>query len=568
MKKYTISLLLLIISIFYSFSQEKELLNAIEANDLDKVRILTKEIQKRNKKSLHKIKNLQGNTPLHIAVDLKYYDILAYFLKLNVDFSDINIQNKQGNTALHIATYKNDLKAVEILLNTKNININKVNHHGETPRYLAKTHSDIDIVKVLDAQKAKLTEPPLFVNDAIVLGILLLLLAVVFHTSEMPALKKFYKFVPALLLCYFLPSLLSTANVFSPEVSGLKSVAKNYFLPASLALFCISIDFKGLASLGGKAIIMFFAASLGIILGGPIAVLCISAISPSTVEAIGGGDALWSGLSTVAGSWMGGGANQTAMKETFNVGSDLFSAMVTIDIITANIWMAFLLYGAGISQKLDKWLKADSSSIKAVQDRIENYQKSIEKNPSFTDITTIVAVGLSCTALAHLGGEIIAPFIKTNVPALADLGLGSSFLWVVLLATTFGVILSFTSIRKLEGAGASKFGSLFLYFLIATIGMEMNVLKIFETPMLFLIGIVWMSVHILVLLLVAKIVKAPFFFVAVGSQANVGGAASAPVVASAFRPSLAIVGVLLAVLGYAVGTYGALLTAWLMQSVL
>ena len=120
-------------------------------------------------------------------------------------------------------------------------------------------------------------------------------------------------------------------------------------------------------------------------------------------------------------------------------------------------------------------------------------------------------------------------------------------------------------VRQYEGAGASTIGSIFLYILVATIGMKMNALAILDAPGIFLLGLIWMLIHVILLLIVAKIIRAPFFFVAVGSQANVGGAASAPVVASAFHPSLAPVGVLLAVLGYALGTYAAWLCGILMQ---
>ena len=127
--------------------------------------------------------------------------------------------------------------------------------------------------------------------------------------------------------------------------------------------------------------------------------------------------------------------------------------------------------------------------------------------------------------------------------------------------------LSFTKARQLEGVGASRIGSVFIYILVATIGMKMNILAIFDNPGLFLVGLIWMMIHAIMLIAVAKAIRAPFFFMAVGSQANVGGAASAPIVASAFHPSLAPVGVLLAVLGYAIGTYGAWLCGIIMQGV-
>ena len=136
---------------------------------------------------------------------------------------------------------------------------------------------------------------------------------------------------------------------------------------------------------------------------------------------------------------------------------------------------------------------------------------------------------------------------------------------MIVLSTTIALCLSFTKVRELEGAGASRYGSLFLYILVATIGMKMDTMAIFDNPSFFLIGLIWMAIHASLLIIVAKIIKAPLFFLAVGSQANVGGAASAPIVASAFHPSLAPVGVLLAVFGYALGTYGAWLCGILMK---
>ncbi|MDZ7715788.1 MAG: DUF819 family protein [Balneolaceae bacterium] len=409
---------------------------------------------------------------------------------------------------------------------------------------------------------------PLFTNDAVVLGILLLILAAIFITSnsEKPGWQKFYTFVPSLLLCYFIPSIFNSLGIISGEESQLYFVASRYLLPASLVLLTLSIDFKGIVGLGPKAIIMFLAGTLGIVIGGPLALLLFSYVAPEVVAGAGP-DEIWRGLSTVAGSWIGGGANQTAMYEIYKPSDELFSAMITVDIIVANIWLAFLLYGAGISDRIDTWFKADASPITRLRKKIENYKASIAKIPTLADITTICAAAFAITAIGHIGADTIAPWIRENAPGLRDMSLSSPFFWLIVIATTGGLALSFTRARKLEGAGASKIGSLFLYILVATIGMKMDVLAIFENPGFFLIGFAWILIHVLILFIVAKIIKAPFFFVAVGSQANVGGAASAPIVASAFHPALAPVGVLLAVLGYALGTYAAIFCAEIMAVV-
>ena len=409
---------------------------------------------------------------------------------------------------------------------------------------------------------------PLITNDAIVLGILLGILVFVFRTarSSHPSWKKFYKYVPTLLLCYFLPSVLNSMGIISGDDSKLYFVASRYLLPTSLVLLTISIDLKEVLRLGPKALIMFFSGTVGIIIGGPLAILIVSVFAPDIVGGAGP-DAVWRGLTTVAGSWIGGGANQAAMKEVFEVGDELFSAMITVDVIVANIWMAFLLYGAGIHEQLDAWFRGDTSAITHLQKKIEDYRAQISKIPDLTDAITVVGVGFGVTAVSHVISDQIAPWISNNAPYLARFSLTSGFFWIIISATTIAIGLSFTKLRNLEGVGASRFGSLFLYILVATIGMKMNILAIFDNPGLFLVGGIWIAFHVLILILVAKLIKAPFFFLAVGSQANIGGAASAPIVASVFHPSLAPVGVLLAVVGYAVGTYGAWVCGIIMRFV-
>ena len=407
---------------------------------------------------------------------------------------------------------------------------------------------------------------PVFTNDAIVFGILMSILGFVFitSTSKKPLWVKFYKYVPALLLCYFIPSIFNSLGIISGNNSNLYFVASRYLLPTSLALLTISIDLKEIRKLGSKALILFFTGTLGIIIGGPIAILIVLSINPALIAG-SDLDSVWRGLSTVAGSWIGGGANQAAMKEVFQVDNEIFSAMVAVDVIVANIWMAFLLYGAGINDKIDNWLQADSSSIDVLKNKIEAYQSQIMKIPNTADTMRVLSIGFGITAVAHFGADLIAPWIFQNAPLLAKFSLTSKFFWLIVISTTLAVFLSFTKARELEGVGASRIGSVFIYILVATIGMKMNILAIFDNPGLFIVGLIWMMIHAGMLISVAKFIKAPFFFMAVGSQANVGGAASAPIVASAFHPSLAPVGVLLAVLGYAMGTYGAWLCGVLMQ---
>ncbi|MEN8138616.1 MAG: DUF819 family protein [Bacteroidota bacterium] len=409
-------------------------------------------------------------------------------------------------------------------------------------------------------------EGPIFTNDAIVFGLLLASLAFVFHTSSSnnKNWKRFYKIFPPLLMAYLIPSFLNSFGIISEEHSELYTMAKLYLLPTSLVLMTLSIDLKAIVNLGPKSIIMFFTGTVGIMLGGPLAILIVSYFSPDTVGGVGF-DAVWRGLTTIAGSWIGGGANQAAMLEIYQYPQEKYGAMVLVDIIVANIWMAVLLMGIGRTAKIDKWLNADSSAIEELKNKVANYTASISRMPTLKDYMLIIGVGFGVTALAHMFADSFTVWLVETFPGMNESSLSSSFFWLIVVSTTLGLLLSFTKAKKLEGAGASKIGSVFIYILVATIGMKMNVLQIFENPGLLAVGLIWMTFHVLLLGVVAKIIKAPYFFLTVGSQANVGGAASAPIVAAAFNPALAPVGVLLAVLGYAVGTYGAMFSAYLME---
>lgn len=436
--------------------------------------------------------------------------------------------------------------------------------------------------------------PPIFTDNFVVFGILMLLLAFVFYTSSIKYgfWKKFYVVFPSLLMCYLLPSVLSSLNIISPEWNAIDEtgnfildenmkptivklsiyhVASRLLLPAALILLTLSIDMKALFGLGSKSLIMFLTGTLGVIIGGPIAILVMSYISPDVVGGIGS-DAVWRGLSTIAGSWIGGGANQTAMLEIYKYNQTNYGAMVLVDIIVANIWMAVLLFGIGKSEKIDSWLKADNTAIEKLKLKVTSYTDSVSRMPSLKDYMILLGIVFGAVGFSHWCSIAIPDFLISIIPAIGDKSnmlstFGDGFFWMVTVATILGVIFSFTPIKSYEGMGASKIGSILIYILVASIGMKMDLSSIVSNPGLIVVGLIWMSVHVILLIIVAKIIKAPFFFLAVGSQANIGGAASAPIVASAFHTSLASVGVLLAIFGYIIGTYGAILSAAMMEVV-
>jgi uncharacterized membrane protein len=449
---------------------------------------------------------------------------------------------------------------------------------------------DSGLVKELTKTLKKHKSSAPITNDAIIFGILLVMLGLIFWTSNsgIGFFKIFYKFVPMLLVCYFLPSLLTFFELVDHHNSNLYYVATRFLLPATLVYLTLSIDLKEIFRLGPKALIMFLTGTAGVIVGGPIAVLIVSFIAPDIIG-VDGPDAVWRGLSTVAGSWIGGGANQAAMQGVFMSPenatpemekklADLFSVMIAVDVFVAEVWMLFLLLGVGKADDIDRLFKADSSSIQRLQAKMEKFSQKVARIPSSTDLMVLAAIGFGATALSHYLGTEISTYVKgviadTTTEAnpspwafLADLGLASSFFWLIVISTTIGIVLSFTPFKNYEGAGASRIGTVFIFILVAVIGMGMDIRAVAEYPGYFLVGGIWMLFHVGLMFLVGWLIRAPYFFLAVGSKANIGGAASAPVVAAAFHPSLAPVGVLLAVLGYALGTYGAMVCAWMMKA--
>ncbi len=453
---------------------------------------------------------------------------------------------------------------------------------------------------------------PFITDDAVTFGLLMAILAIIFFSTTVPRLQSVFRYIPALLLCYFVPAVFSTTGIVShcwfdldgarellareqvavsdgmtvielkeaigeanlakadlaPFIheSQLYFVASRYLLPACLILLTLGVDLREIIALGPKALIMFLAGTVGVILGGPLAIWITSAIAPDLVGGQGP-DEVWRGMATVAGSWIGGGANQAAMEVLYKPSGRLYSQAIAVDIIVAETWMCFLLLGIGKAPAIDAWFRADTHSIDVLKQKMESFGKSVAHNPSFVELIVLLGIAFGGTGLAHGFGAELAQWFQDHHPTTSRFSLTHSFFWLIVLSTLIGVVASFTRLRQMEGAGASKIGTVFIYVLVATIGMKMDVMAVFENPGIFAVGYLWMAIHVLLLIIVGRLIRSPFFFLAVGSKANIGGAASAPVVAGAFHPSLAPVGVLLAVLGYALGTYGAWLCAILMRSV-
>lgn len=394
-------------------------------------------------------------------------------------------------------------------------------------------------------------DAPLIQTPMATLAVLLAVLAGLFVLDHHPRFGRIFKVVPLLVFAYFVPTTLSNLGVI-PLQSPLYTFIKQWLLPASLVLLTLAVDVPAIFRLGRQALVLFFTATAGIVLGGPIAYLALGWMIPVEL-----GEEAWKGLAALSGSWIGGGANFVAIGESVGASDSTISMMVVVDVAVANVWTAVLLWFAGRDELADARIGADRSSIDALREKVDAFQKKVARPTSLPDLLTIVAIALCTTAVAWALSEVL--------PDIGNIVRG--FTWVVLIATTVGLGLSFTKVRRLDGAGATQVGSVFLYLLVASIGAQAEFRKVVDAPALVAVGAMWMTLHAGSILLMRRFLKAPIFFAAVGSQANVGGAASAPIVAGAFHPALAPVGVLLAVGGYVMGTYAGLVCAALLELV-
>lgn len=403
----------------------------------------------------------------------------------------------------------------------------------------------------------------LITSDIVLFGLIAATLGLIFWLASGPTpfWKKFFAWVPALLLCYFVPAFYNTVGLIDGANSALYNpVASRVLLPAALVLLTLSIDLKGILRLGPKLLFVFVAGTFGIVLGALVSFQLMEWIWPAAVA----GDT-WKGMAALAGSWIGGGANMVAMREVYEVDATLFGQFAVVDVAMASALMATLLFLANRSAQIDARSGADTRAIDEMKARMAAYEAANARIPTLTDLMVIVGVAFGLVGLAHAIATPLAAWFGANVASAAQLSLDSAFVWVVLLATAAGLGLSFTPVRRLESAGASKIGTVFLYFLIACIGMQMDFTQLFDRLELIAIGVIWMTVHVLVIWGAARLVRAPMFYVGVGSMGNVGAAASAPVIAAAFHPTLAPVGVLLGTVGYATGTVVAYFTGQLLR---
>ena len=390
--------------------------------------------------------------------------------------------------------------------------------------------------------------PAALITDPVQTAALLAaVLAAVFGLSRVRALDRVFAVVPPVIWAYFVPMLLTTlgvtqpyaaATATTPEYTNAAYALFGYLLlPLALFLLMLTLDLRAVFSMGRLALVMMLVGTLGIVVGAPVAFLAIGQFIPDP-------DA-WKGLAALSGSWIGGTANMVAVQES--VGLRDLGPIIVVDTVVGYGWMAVLLFLSKYQARFDAYVGADTTAMDRVNETLR--QIDTERRPlSIETGALIIGMGIAAAVLSRVLGGLM--------PTLGTPTIISGGTWAVLIAVTAGLALSFTPLRRLEADGASRIGYVALYLLLTSIGAQGNLLAVFDAPLYLATGALWLGIHIALLFGAAKLFRAPLFFVATGSMANVGGAASAPIVASVYHPAMAPVGLLMAVAGYVLGIYG------------
>ena len=381
-----------------------------------------------------------------------------------------------------------------------------------------------------------------------VFAFLAALVALVFWVSELPRCKKLFEVVPPVIYVYFLPMLATTAGI-TPAASPLYEWTVPYLLLFALLMLMVSVDLGSVARLGPVALFMVAAGTVGIVIGGPISLMLFGGMLPPDA---------WTGFAALSGSWIGGTANMVAIAESVGTSADAMGPVIVVDTVVGYGWMGVLIAMVGLQGRFDRRTKARTDAIEQTNRRLEE-MKSDRRPLTLRHAVVMIGFGMACAVAAQRLGQ--------RIPALGDPTIISGTTWAILIVVTGGLVLSFTRLRELESVGASHLGYTALYLLLAGIGAQADLRAVLDAPVYLLAGAVWIAIHLGVLLIAARIVRAPFFFVATGSMANIGGAASAPVVAGVYHRAMAPIGLLMAVAGYILGIYAAILCAWLLGQV-
>lgn len=377
----------------------------------------------------------------------------------------------------------------------------------------------------------------------------LLFMAAVLVTLEKTAkggAAKFFKYVPAVVLCYLIAMLLCTLKVWDMDATKpAYSALKNSLTYAMIFAMLLRCDIRKVLKLGPKMLLGFFSATFTIIIGFILAFLLMKGKI--------GSDA-WMGLGALCGSWIGGSGNMVAVQAALDISEADMGYALVIDSIDYSLWVMFLLWAIQLAPKFNKWTKADTSKLDEVSARLEEEAKLNTKPITFQSLILL------------LGCSFVVSSIATNVGAklYALTNFSDKATWTVLFVTAVALIAAVTPLGKV--AGSNEVSNLLLYAVIGLLASRASLLELGEAPAWIATGFIVLGIHAVLMILICKLLKLDLFTAGVASLANIGGTASAPVLAGSYSGSLVPVGILMALMGYVVGTPLAVVCAHIMEA--
>ena len=363
---------------------------------------------------------------------------------------------------------------------------------------------------------------------------------------------KFFDYVPPVVLLYLIGMVCCTFNVWdTAETKAAYSAVRNPILYAMIFLMLLRCDIRQILKLGPKMLVGFFTASFTI---------CFAFIVTYAVMNPLLGEGAWRGLGALCGSWLGGSGNLVAVADALQATETELAGASIVDSIDYSCWVMFLLWAINMAPKFNKWTKADTTKLDEVSRALESETVGAGKKPvNFPSLMFLLGLSLLASALCTTLGDAI----RGAAPEF--LQVFDSATYRIVLISVLGLILAMTPVGKI--AGATELSNVMLYMVVALIASRASFMELLSEGMAWwiLAGFIILAIHGVLMLIAAKVFKLDMFTCGVASLANIGGTASAPVLAAAYSGNLVSVGVLMALMGYVIGTFGGIGVGYVMS---
>jgi uncharacterized membrane protein len=382
------------------------------------------------------------------------------------------------------------------------------------------------------------------------IGVLAVLafVAAFFFAIEQTTKAKLFQYLPPLLFIYATPVFLNNFDVIpsaSPVYGGLSA----YLLPAFIVLMLIKVNVPAVVRVMGKGVLVMLMGTAGVMVGAVVAYMLVHSWLS---------DDAWKGYGALAGSWIGGTANMAATAEMLGTSEEQFGLAVIADNVIYIVWLPLLLMSRDFATRFNRWARVPTERLEAMDAAAELHVED-DHAPTMPQYLFLIAIVICVTWVSTTLAPEISGSIASRAPALSAV-FGESTVRI-LLVTTLALLLSTTPVSKLPNSTAM--GTAMIYVFVAGMGARASVAGLAEAPMFVAGAFIWIFIHGLFCLAGAWIFRVDIHSVAIASAANIGAAASAPIVAAHHRPNLVPASILMALLGYALGNYLAPLTGHL-----